>query len=271
MTVEFCFIDIETAPMESFHWSAKTDYIPHDFNSQETTILCASWKFSGEMGVKNTSIHHKHKRLTYKSTRKDRRVVKDIINLLMLCADKNIIVVGQNGDRFDLPKIRCRGIIHRLPPIPKLTTVDTLKESRKLGFDYNRLDYKDRLLHGKGKVETRGWPMWRDVVHRDSTHEQRLQAMKEMVHYCDGDILSLERDFNTLRPYMLAFPNMNLWQGSQMHCPQCGGDNIIYRSKPRPVQTRLQRRMSCKDCGRWFEEIGAMKDEYGKVIKALVK
>ena len=31
--------DIETAPQEGFFWQAKTDYIPHSMQEEDTTIL----------------------------------------------------------------------------------------------------------------------------------------------------------------------------------------------------------------------------------------
>jgi len=270
--MNFLLCDIETAPMQSFHWDPRVDYIPHDFNTQPTTLLCASWKLD-DSGVKNTSIHHFNKRLTHRSVRNDKQVVKRLHSLLMEAAEENWVIVAQNGDRFDLPKIKSRCLYYDLPPIPKLVTVDTLKQARKLGFDYKRLDYLDKYLHGHdaGKVETRGWLMWRDIVEPHSSHDKRLQAIREMVHYCDGDILALERVFNTLRPHMDQFPNMNLWQGTTTCCPQCGSDRIIYRSKPCMAKTQMYRRMSCKDCGKWFQETGAMRGEDGRVIKANVK
>lgn len=254
-------LDVETAPMKSFHWQAKTKYISDGFNEQPTTLLCASWKV-GDSPIENTSIHHYQKRLTEKSVRKDKPVVKRLHELLMQGAEENWVFVAQNGDRFDLPKIKSRCLYYGLAPIPKLITVDTLKVARKLGFDYNRLDYLDKFLHGHdaGKVETRGWLMWRDVVSEFSNHEKRLTAMKEMLHYCDGDIVALERVFNTLRPWIDNFPNMNMWQNTTACCPNCGSEDIIYRSKPYIAKTRLYRRMSCKSCQKWFRESGAIKN-----------
>lgn len=256
--------------MKSYHWQAKTEYVPHDFNVQPTTILCASWRIPGKKKVESVGVNDFHKRLTYRSVRKDKQVVKTLQELLTWCADENIIVVYQNGNRFDLPKIKNRVVYHRLPSIPKLTTIDTLQQARKLGFDYNRLDYLDRFLHGHdaGKIVTRGWRMWKDAVEEYTTHEERLQALKEMRHYCDGDIVSLDRVFYSLLPYMEGLPNANLWQGTTDCCPHCGSDDVIYRTKPKYTKTRAYRRMSCNDCGRWFQESKAIP-EYKAEVAAL--
>lgn len=246
-------------------------------NTQPTTILMAAWRKPGKK-IESVTVHDFNQRLTHDTVRNDKGVVKVLHDLLMWAADENIILVYQNGDRFDLKKIINRSIYHRLKPIPEkhLVTVDTLKQARLMGFDYNRLDFLDKYLHGydAGKVETRGWLMWRDVVEKRSTHDKRLKALQEMLEYNKGDIIALERVFETLRPNMPAFPNMNHWTGTVDNCPRCGSKQIIYRSKPRLGRTSRsipKRRMSCKQCGQWFEEKGVMRNEKGRPLpKVLV-
>ena len=246
--------DVETAGMESFHWQAKTDYIPHSMNEQCTTILCAAWR--GVNGKIQTCA------IDPKDVRNDESVVRRIHKELMRCAEDNIIIVHQNGDSFDIPKMKARFLFYRLPPLPKLTTIDTLKRCRGIGFDYRRLDYLDKFLHGEdaGKVETRGWAMWDDIVSRHSTLKKRKAALKEMLEYNKGDIVALERVFDTMRPYMTAFPNMNIWNGTQDNCPNCLSTNTIYRSKPHLANTLTYRRKSCNDCGSWFRDAAAIKE-----------
>ncbi len=249
----FLYWDIETLPMLSHHWSAKTDYIPHDFNEQTTTIACAAWKYSGNKTIHSVQINPRQ-------PRNDKKVIVELHKVLMDCGENNHILVHQNGDRFDLPKIEARCIYYGLKPLPKLIVIDTLKQARKFGFDYFRLDFLDKHLSGKGKVETRGWLMWRDIVSQHSNLKTRTKALKEMVHYCKGDISALERVFNKLRPYMKQFPNMNFWQGTTDSCPNCGSDNTIFRSQPKFSATRAYRRKSCNDCHKWFQESKSIKD-----------
>ena len=166
--MRFLFWDIETAPQEGFYWDAKARYIPHSMQEQHTTLLCMSWKYSDEDEVHNI-------RVPYGGIRNDERVVKKANDLLQHAADNNVVVVHQNGDSFDYKKVRARSVFHAHPPLPEIKkefhTVDTLKEARKAGYDYKRLDYLDKYLHGHeaGKVVTRGWLLWRDVVSRHST------------------------------------------------------------------------------------------------------
>jgi len=257
-------IDIETAPMLSFHWQAKTEYVGHEMNIQPTTILCVSYRDPKDKKLKTIAVDPRR-------VKDDKPLCKRLNTLLHWCARENIVLLAQNGDRFDMPKIEARFIVHRLPPLPKMLTIDTLKESRKFGFDYHRLDYKDNLLHGKGKVKTRGWDMWKDIVHPDSPFNTRKKALAEMIHYCEGDILALEREYNTTRGYMKVHPNANLWKPTLKCCPTCQATfpNIMYRQGPVFTPTRAYRRMSCKVCGRNFRETKSLEDYRVEVTNRL--
>ena len=256
----FIFWDIETAPMECLQFQAKTDYITHDCVVEPTTLICGAWKYSGNKTIHSVEINPRQ-------PRNDKKVVTELHKMLMDCAENNHILVHQNGDRFDIPKLESRAIYYGLPPLPTrcLTVVDTLKQARKFGFDYHRLDFLDRYLCGAGKVEHRGFAMWKDIVSKHSDLKTRTKSLKEMVHYCRGDIKSLERVFQKLRPYMKQFPNMNFWQGTTDSCPNCGSKNTIFRSQPKFTLTRAYRRKSCNDCHKWHQESKSIKDYKAQV------
>ena len=207
----------------------------------------------------------KNTKVDIRNVRDDQKVVKKLGELLNLCINKNVVVVYQNGDRFDIPKIRGRLLFYRLPDIdPKyLATVDTLKASNGLGLDYRRLDYKDKLLNGFGKVETRGWLMWRDIVSRHTTRAKQKQALKEMVTYCDGDILALERDFERLK-HTIKLPNYLLYHGIVDACPQCGGKDYKKRGM-RFTKTRVYQSYECKSCHKRFQDTKSIHGSYFKV------
>lgn len=250
-------IDIETAPMEAYAWQPKVEYIGHEMVEQCTTVICASFRHPKTKQIQTLAVSPK----SVKTVRNDREVCNNIHRLLTYCGENNVVIVSQNGDRFDLPKLRARFIFYRFKPLPPLITVDTLKQARAIGgFDYKRLDFLDKFLHGQGKVETRGWPMWRDIVSTHSTESKRRKALKEMIGYCEGDILALERVYETLKPYMKNHPNVNLWKRTYDHCPSCGENGLRYATKPHFNKTRVYRRMSCKYCGKWCKEYMSLKD-----------
>ena len=235
--------------MEGLIFQAKTRYVPHEQITQWTTLACASWAID-DGPIQSVSLANKPSKFKA-DERDDLCVVKRLHELLMLGADGDVVFVGQNINRFDIRKIEARCIHHRLDPLPQLTTVDTLLQARKFGFDYYRLDYLDWHLHGKGKVQHRGFPMWRDIASKRSSFASKRQALKEMVHYCEGDIECLRRVFTTLRPYFKRFPNQAIGGGER--CPNCGSK--AFRSNPSwytDKRTGRYPRYRCNDCKKWF-------------------
>jgi hypothetical protein len=249
-------LDIETAPMEAFVWDGKVEYVGHGMVEQHTTVLCASYRDPADSKIKTVSVSP----ATARTVRNDRAVCKHVHSLLTHCGEENIIILAQNGDRFDLPKLKARFIYYRFRPLPPLKSIDTLKLLKQFRFDYNRLDFIDKHLNGIGKVETRGFPMWRDIISTRSTPEKRKAAMKEMLSYCEGDILALERVYAAILPYADLPHNANLWQRTYLHCPNCGKDGLRYAEKPHFTRVRAYRRMSCKFCHKWFREFMSIKD-----------
>jgi len=255
-------IDIETAPMESYHWQPKTDYIGHTMNKQCTTIICVSYRDPRNKRLVTISIDPRQ-------PRNDKALCGKLSKLLLWCAEENVILLHQNGDRFDIPKIESRFIYYRLPPLPRMVSIDMYRESKKFGHDYQGLDYKDKHFNGVGKVEHRGFAMWREIIDTSFPLKVRKKSLADMIHYCEGDIVALERDYETHKPYIKIHPNVNLWKGTTHCCPTCGSPKIIYRGKPAFTPTRAYRRMSCKKCLRWFRETKSMKEYKQEVTNRL--
>ena len=67
----------------------------------------------------------------------DGRIVKKLWKLL----DEADIVIAHNGEKFDIPKINSRFIIHGLNPPKPYKQIDTKKVAAKqFGFSSNKLD-----------------------------------------------------------------------------------------------------------------------------------
>lgn len=256
--MRFLFWDIETAPQEGFYWRGNQDYIPHINQEQPTTILMFSWKYSDEDKIHNIKV-------SPKAIRDDYKVVKKANKLLNHAADNGVIVVHQNGNSFDYKHVRARNTIHRLPPIPKIKkdflVVDTLLAARKAGYDYKRLDYLDKILHGPdaGKVETTGQLLWNDICSRHSSLALRRESLQIMREYCDGDIICLERVFNTLNDQgEIDLPNRLLHNGQVDGCPSCGSKCYVKRGI-RYTATRAYQSYKCNDCGKRFQDTRSMR------------
>lgn len=253
-------IDIESLPMLGFLWRPRIDYVPHDMVIQETTICSVSFRDPRTGELVSWAVDPRN-------VRDDRPLLKKIHALLTWAGENNVVLLHQNGNKFDVPLIEARIIKHQLGPLPRLTSIDTRKEADRFGFDYRRLDHLSKQAGGKGKREHRGWPMWEDIAHPLSSEAKRRKAIHEMVHYCEGDILELERVFLWLKPYMKTFPNANLWAGTKDGCPTCGSKEYKIQSAPTFTTTRAYQRLKCKNpsCGREYR-----KTISDKARKALV-
>jgi hypothetical protein len=238
--------------MLSYHWQPKVKYVGHDFNVTPTTILTASYRDPRTSQIATLSVDPRQ-------PRNDRAIVKKLHALLSWACKNNVVLLYQNGDRFDLPKMESRFIYYGLEPLGRMLTIDTLREARKFGFDYCRLDYLDKHLGGPGKVahET---GMWMAVV-QGKTLAERKAALTRMIEYNEGDIDALERVYARLRGYMKTHPNANLWTGREANCPTCGSPSV---SIGRPVftPTRAYRRRQCSNklCRRQFRDKRSLED-----------
>ena len=165
--------------------------------------------------------------------------------MLMGVAENGDILLHQNGDRFDLKKVKARIIKYGMDPLPPIQTIDTLKVSREAAFDSHRLDFKDKFFGGPGKIDTRGMDMWTEACAPKSSHELRIKAMQELVRYNRGDLPPLIRAYRAHLPYMSKHPNRAIGTGEC--CPRCAGkarDHIGYIDK----LTRRYPTYRCTSC-----------------------
>lgn len=203
--------DIETAPALAYTWSLWPKSIPHSHVVKDWSILCAAWKWYGKRRVYHSKVDLKHYEEDYK-------VVVDLRDALME-AD---VLVHHNGDKFDLKRFNTRCLAHNLEPVPKITTIDTLKVVKKeFGFTSNRLDFIGHYLLGEGKLET-PTNLWMKVLTGDK------KSFKIMVDYNKQDVILLEDVYNILLPYIKNHPNHNLYTDSHV-CPNCGSSDLQKR------------------------------------------
>lgn len=225
--------DIETTPMVVTAWQLFKPMLGHDNIRQESTLICGAWKWLDTPGVESVEV-------SSKSPMNDRRVVRTLHKVLS-SAD---MVVGHNGDKFDLRKFNARAVWYGLAPLPDIPTIDTLKVARKVfGFNSNRLDYLGRFLCGQGKIKTE-YDLWLQIMAGDAA------ALAKMVTYNKGDVHLLERVYRRLRPYMRHHPNSALYNDTP-GCRVCSSTNFTRRGFKYQAETKRQQ-YQCNDCGAWF-------------------
>lgn len=231
------FFDIETSPMIVYSWRTGWKLnIPTDNIIEDWKIICISYKWEHESKVKN---------LTWDKNQCDKQMLIDFIKI-MNEADE---CIAHNGDRFDIKKIRTRCIYHRIPMFPKYRTLDTLKKAKSgFNFNSNRLDYIAKFLGVGAKLEHEGFDMWVKCLQGDK------QALKDMVKYCDMDIIVLEDVYLTLQNYILNNTHTGVHDGRlKASCPNCGSEDVSLLKNAVTAKGTIKRVMECNSCGYNYE------------------
>lgn len=227
------FFDIETSPMIVYSWRIGWKInLPYENIIQDWKIICISYKWEHEDKVKN---------LTWDENQCDKKMLKDFIRIANT-ADE---IIAHNGDRFDIKKLRTRCIFHRVPMFPKYRTLDTLKKARgSFNFNSNRLDYIAKFLGVGAKLEHEGFQMWIKCLDGDK------QALKDMVKYCDMDIIVLEDVYLAMQQYIKPNTHAGVHSGNDKYsCPICGSDELELLKNDVTQKGTISRVMECKSCG----------------------
>ncbi len=223
--------DVECTPMINYTWNLYPSYISHDAVIQDWTLICGCWKELGEDKVHSIAI---------KDVGDDFEVVSTLRDTLA-SAD---VIIHHNGDKFDMKKLNTRLIYHNLPPLPKITTIDTVKEYRKVAaFSSNKLDYLSTYLTGSGKLHTE-FSLWTRIMAGDK------KAVKEMVEYNKVDVQKTEEIYERIVPYMKNPPHMGAMMGhdKNLSCKACGSTNVKLNGIRHSAAGVKKQEVQCREC-----------------------
>lgn len=219
---------------------ANNDWIDPKNILGERHLVSICWKWLGESKVHSVSLLNDPKRFA-KNPHDDAHICKVFHDVLMQ-AD---CLVAHNGDRFDLPYIKTRMLVHGMSPLPPITSVDTYKVAKQQFLcNSNKLDYLGRLLGFGGKKNTPSG-LWLDVL------SGSRKAIHTMVEYNKRDVTLLEKVFKRLVPYISNSVNRELYGGTG--CPYCGSHKIQSRGTHKAI-SRTYQRFQCQSCQGWFKE-----------------
>lgn len=229
---KLCFFDIETALLEVYtHYIGSKVSVFHNQIKQDKRVICISYKESGWKQPKH---------LIW-----DKGDDTEMLRQFQKIASKYDVLIGQNGDEFDIKVLNGMMWTRGLPAFKNIHSLDTLKMSRyNMKLSSHKLDYKLQIVRGKnqGKVKME-MQDWIDVQNGDK------EALKKMVHYCDEDVNGLEQVFWSLLPYVnkLPFHLGVLMHDDRNSCPQCGSMRLT-KWGTRPSNVGPKQRWVCKDC-----------------------
>ncbi len=231
------FIDIETAPITALVWNMFDTNVIHVI--EPTYILSYAIKWRGEKKITTRALCDYRgyaKRKSY-----DGALVKDLWKDL----DQADIIIAHNGNRFDIPKINSRLIVHGHRPPSPFKTIDTLIIARRcFKFDSNKLDNIGRYLEVGSKLSHTGKELWVGCMEGDP------KSWRIMKRYNAQDIVLLESVYEEIKPWDKSHPNLAIYDDTP-GCPTCRSSNVQNRGF-NVAKTRKTQRLHCRDCGAWF-------------------
>lgn len=231
------FFDIEISPLIAYSWRIGYNInINYENVIQEAKIICISYKWEDKDVVKS---------LSWDKNQCDKQMLIDFIKI----ANEADEIIAHNGDRFDIKWLRTRCIFHRVPMFPKYRSLDTLTKAKAhFRFPNNRLDTIVQYLGVGAKIKHEGFEMWRKCVEGDK------QALKDMIRYCEGDIVALEDAFFVMQNYIKNNTHVGVHNGKlKASCPNCGSEDTGLLKNNFTALGTIKRQMECNSCGYVYE------------------
>lgn len=208
-------LDIEVAPTAAYIWSTQTWNIRVTSEAIISKWFVLTWaaKWLGSktcMSMKITSEETK--------TEDDSRIVQGLWNLM----DQADIIVAHNGDKYDLPHLNTRFLLHGFSPPSPYRTIDTLRVARKqFAFQHNSLGAIGGELGFGGKYDVGGLPTWKKARKGD------VAAIDKMDVYNVEDVYLLEKVYLRFRPWIRNHPNVGMYTHSnESCCANCGSEDL---------------------------------------------
>lgn len=150
------------------------------------------------------------------------------------------VIVHHFGDYYDIPFIQTRRLIHKMKPLPKVTTIDTWRIAKKrLKFHSNRLEAILKALGCPYSKTPLDGNIWIDASAGDR------KALKYVVTHCKMDVLVLEWVYNTIKAVWDVHPSLTR---EKNHCKVCK-KGVYYSNGLRVCDKKTYRRLICKSCG----------------------
>jgi DNA polymerase elongation subunit (family B) len=229
------FVDIETAPSLGWVWG-KWEQNVIDFK-RDWYMLSFAYKYADGGKVVTRGL------IDYPGYAKDKENDRALVEELWTIFDEADIIIGHNGDSFDIRKSNSRFLTHGLNPPSPYKTVDTLKIARRaFKFDSNKLDDLGRYLGIGRKVPHTGFNLWKNCMDGNPV------AWKKMKRYNGHDVTLLEKVYYAVRAWAPVHPNVN--KGQHTACPVCGKFKLQARGFSFTL-LRKKQRFQCQACAHW--------------------
>jgi len=230
-------LDIENAPMMSYHWGLWKQNIgrPMRIEENRSYMMSIAMKWLGE-----DEVHYFETR-----TEDDSELIEKVLDFL----HEADLIIGHNAKRFDMKKINAYAVLNGLKPPSPYRVIDTMLIAKKeFSFEQNTLEYLTGALckekksgHGKFK----GFALWSECMKGNE------EAWAEMKFYNKQDVISTEELYLVLRPWAKSHPNVTTGAtDSESMCPTCGSHKLKRKGYSTTNVSRFAR-FKCGNCGSW--------------------
>jgi DNA polymerase elongation subunit (family B) len=236
-------LDIETAPMTAYIWGLKDQYVDVKQIKTDWCVLAWGAKWLGDSPTK----------LMYRDTscNKDVHYDKNILEILWELLNEADVVITQNGEKFDCPRLNARFILHGMKPPKPYRHIDTYKLVRKVAaFTSNGLDYLTQKLCTKYKKLSHkrfpGLSLWIECMAGNK------RAWAEMKQYNIHDVLSTEELYIKIRAWAPeSMPTPFMSDKVSALCKTCGEKGRMQRRGVAAKNKFQYQRWQCLTCGKW--------------------
>lgn len=238
MKAKVLLIDIETAPKVAYVWRFWQENVSAKQVLEHGHLMSFAAKW----------LHDDPEKTIYFENRKEND--KDIIEKLVYLLDQADIAVAHNGERFDIPQIRARALVHGIKPFSPVKIVDTYRVAKKeFNFPSNSLEYLCNVLDlpvkKGGHKKFPGFELWLECLRNND------EAWEELKEYNVLDVIALEHLYLDMLPWMVNHPNVAIYEEADNPlCPKCGGNHIQWRGYTYSNVAK-NHRFQCMDCGGW--------------------
>lgn len=234
-------LDIETMPILAWVWDLKDQNISLSQICRDQGVGAWAAKWLGDPPSKIMYRDNRNKEDAYD----DKALIQDLWKLL----NEADIVITQNGESFDAPKLNARFITYGMKPPAPYRHLDTYRIVKRVAkFTSNKLEYLTAKLNKKYKKLSHskfpGWSLWIECI------SGNREAWEEMKKYNIHDVLSTEELYENLKPWApetMAKP-FEVTDAST-DCGTCGYFGTMIKGKLRRAKTYIYHQHQCPECG----------------------
>jgi hypothetical protein len=247
-------VDIETAPLLAYVWGLKDQNIGLNQIKNDWHLLAWAAKWLGDPPSK---VMYRDQR-NCKDISNDKAILEDLWKLL----DQADIIITQNGQNFDSPKLNARFMLHGMQPPKPYKHLDTYQIVKRVAsFTSNKLEYLTDKLCTKYKKLTHGkypgFTLWTECLKGNTA------AWNEMRRYNTHDVLATEEFYLKIRAWAPeSMPKIYTVTNKAHECGTCGYIGQMREGSLRRTKSYAYRQHSCVKCGAWQQ--GERIKEEGK-------